>query len=211
MVRVQLVERVTEALRREARRHARVAVSLAARCLFENRHETVCRIVDMSVGGAAVEAPALGTPRERLVAYVDEIGRLEGRIVRRFAGGFAFAWETTPSRRDKLADRLTWIANRARLGLGEERRHERLAPARPWSQLVFADGARARCRILDVSTSGAAVDCELRPHLGERVLLGRTSGRVVRVASAGIGIEFLDPQSDAALLGAFGRLQPSGS
>lgn len=211
MGRVQLVERVTEALRRDARRHARVAVSLSARCLFEDRREVACRITDMSVGGAAVDAPALGSPRERLVAYVEEIGRLEGRIVRRFDGGFAFAWESSPARRDKLADRLTWIANRAVLGLAEERRHDRAVPVEPWSRLIFADGTTTRCRILDVSTSGAAVRSEARPPLGLRVFLGRMSGRIVRHGEASIGIEFDRLQSERDLVGAFGRLQASGS
>lgn len=211
MGRIQLVERVAEELRRDARRHSRVAVSLGARCLFEDRREVECRIVDMSVAGAALEAPALGLPHERIVAYVEDVGRLEGRIVRRFSGGFAFSWESSPTRRDKLADRLTWIANRAVLGLADDRRHERAVPTEPWSRLVFADGSTTRCRILDVSTSGAAVRSEMRPPIGARVFLGRMSGRIVRHGEASIGIEFDRLQSERALVCAFGQLRASGS
>ena len=211
MRRLAQIERITEAVRREARRHARVAVDLEAKFLLEDRREVVCRVVDMSVGGAAVEAPAIGDPRERVVAYVEEIGRLEGRIVRRFAGGFAFHWEVSPARRDKLADRLTWIANRAVLGLPEDRRHDRLVPVAPWSRLVLADGSQVRCRILDVSASGAAVRAETPPALGATVFLGRMSGKVVRRTEAGVGIEFDRLQSDRALIDRFGRLQASGS
>ncbi|MCE1237460.1 MAG: PilZ domain-containing protein [Hyphomicrobiales bacterium] len=196
----------------DARRHARVAVSLPARCLFEDRREIACRVTDMSPGGAALEAPALGQPRERVVAYVDEIGRLEGRVVRRFSGGFAINFEASPARRDKLADRLTWIVNRALLGLPEDRRAERIAPVRPWSTLVLADGAAVRCRILDVSTSGAAVSAEIRPPIGEVVLLGRTRGRVVRQSGSGVAIEF-DPRQGASrtLAETTARLYASGS
>lgn len=197
---------------RDARRHARVMVSLPARCLFEDRREIVCRVTDMSPGGAALEAPALGQPRERVVAYVDEIGRLEGRVVRRFSGGFAISYEASPARRDKLADRLTWIVNRALLGLPEDRRAERIEPTRPWSTLVLADGLAVRCRILDVSTSGAAVAAEIRPPVGEVVLLGRTRGRVVRQSGSGVAIEF-DPRQGMArsLAEATARLYASGS
>jgi len=211
MGRLAQIERITEAVRREARRHARVGVDLEAKCLFEDRREATCRIVDMSVGGAAVEAPAIGDPRERVVAYVDEIGRLEGRIVRRFPGGFAFHWDVSPNRRDKLADRLTWIANRAVLGLTEDRRHDRLVPTAPWSRLVLADGSAVRCRILDVSASGAAVRAETPPALGATVFLGRMSGKVVRRNDAGVGIEFDRLQSERSLIDRFGRLQASGS
>lgn len=197
---------------RDARRHARVTVSLPARCLFEDRSEIHCRVTDMSPGGAAVEAPTFGRPRERVVAYVDEIGRVEGRVARRFPGGFAIAFEATPARRDKLADRLTWIVNRALLGLPEDRRHERVAPLRPWSTLVLADGAAVRCRILDVSTSGAAVAAEIRPPIGATVLLGRTRGRVVRQSGSGVAIEF-DPRQGFArsLAETTARLYASGS
>lgn len=211
MVRLAQIERVTESARRDARRHARVTVDLEAKCLFEDRREVICRVVDMSVGGAAVEAPAIGDPRERVVAYVDEIGRLEGRIVRRFSGGFALRYEVSPARRDKLADRLTWIVNRVALGLSEERRHDRLVPVAPWSRLVLADGSAVRCRILDVSASGAAVRAEAAPALGATVFLGRMSGKVVRRGDAGLGIEFDRLQSDRTLIDRFGRLQASGS
>ncbi len=211
MGRLGQIERVTENVRRDARRHARVAVDLEAKCLFEDRREATARVVDMSVGGAALEAPALGEARERVVAYVEEIGRLEGRIVRRFPGGFALHYEVSPARRDKLADLLTWIVNRSLLGSSEERRHDRLVPVAPWSRLILADGSSIRCRILDVSTSGAAVRTELRPALGSTVFLGRMSGRVVRRTDTGVGIEFDRLQSERALVDRFGRLQASGS
>lgn len=206
MVNVGVVGRGFGKFRKDFRRHVRVAVSLTARCMFEDRREVFCRILDMSIGGAAIEAPTQGAMRERVVAYVDEIGRIEGRIVRRFAGGFALTWDVSEARRDKLADRLTWIVNRVQLGLTDDRRHDRRAPAKPWSRLVLADGTEVRCRVLDVSTSGAAVRADLRPRLGAAVFLGRMQGRVVRSGEESIGIEFDRVQSRYALLDNFGAL-----
>lgn len=192
--------------RQDVRRHVRVPLALTARCMFEDRREVTCRVIDMSVGGAAIEAPAQGSSRERVVAYVDEIGRLEGRIVRRFSGGFAITWNATPARQDKLAERLTWILNRSRLGFEEGRRHERCVPAHPWSNLVFADGTEVRCRVVDVSTSGAAIRTDLRPVMGETVFLGRMSGRVVRSGEGSVAIEFDHDQSRQDIRNQFGRL-----
>lgn len=153
----------------------------------------------MSVGGIALSAPAVGALRERVVAYVDQIGRIEGRIVRLFKGGFAISYSVSPSRREKLADQLTWIANRAVLGLPEDRRHERQIPSNPWSKLVLDDGSELRCRILDVSTSGAAVRSDIRPPIGASVFLGRMRGRVVRHAVDSVGIEFAAVQSQVTI------------
>lgn len=193
-------------LRKDFRRHFRVCVSLTARCMFEDRREMTCRVRDMSVGGAAIESPVQGDLRERVVAYVDEIGRIEGRIVRRFPGGFALSWEATPTRRDKLADRLTWIVNRVQLDTIDERRHDRRVPVHPWSRLVLGDGTEVRCRVLDVSFSGAAVDAELRAPIGAPVFLGRMRGRIVRSSAGSIAIEFDQIQSGHALRDQFGGL-----
>lgn len=199
MGRADIADHALRAKRSDGRRHQRVTVPLTGRCMFEDRSEVACHIVDMSVGGVALSAPAVGALRERVVAYVDQIGRIEGRIVRHFVGGFALAYSVSEGRRDKLADQLTWIANRAVLGLPEDRRHTRVVPSNPWSKLVFDDGSELRCRILDVSTSGAAVRADVRPPLGARVLLGRMSGRVVRHASDSVGIEFATNHSETLI------------
>ena len=63
-----------------------------------------------------------------MVAYIDHIGRIEGKIVRAFDGGFAMSINATARKRDKLAAKLTWLANRHELNLPEDRRHDRVTP-----------------------------------------------------------------------------------
>ena len=53
---------------------------------------------------------------ERVVAYFDHIGGIEGVVVRVFDGGFAFSIAATKHKREKLAAQLTWLANRSELG-----------------------------------------------------------------------------------------------
>lgn len=203
MARADVIDQPLGRSRTDGRRHRRVGAPLAGRCMFEDRREVACRVIDISVGGVALAAPAFGCLRERVVAYVDQIGRLEGRIVRHFVGGFALAYSVSESRRDKLADQLTWIANRAVLGLPEDRRHDRRVPSNPWSMLVFDDGSELRCRILDVSPSGAAVRADVRPPIGTPVILGRMRGCVVRHAVDAVGIEFAAVQTHETLTRCF--------
>ena len=174
----------------DRRRHQRVNVNLLGRCMLEDRREFACQIVDMSPGGAAVMIPAVARLGERVIAYMDHVGRIEGRVVRLLDGGFAMSLTMSERKRDKLANQLTWLANRHILNLPEDRRHERFSPRNPFSKLVLADGTEIRCRIIDVSPSGAAVHVDRRLEIGSPVILGVMRGRVVRNFEEGVAIEF---------------------
>jgi hypothetical protein len=174
----------------DRRRHQRVKVNVLGRCMLEDRREFPCQVVDMSPGGAAVMIPAVARLGERVVAYLDHIGRVEGRVARLIDGGFAMTLSMTDRKRDKLANQLTWLANRHILNLPEDRRHERFSPRNPFSKLVLGDGTELRCRIIDVSPSGAAVHLDRRVEVGTPVILGVMRGRVVRCFDEGVAIEF---------------------
>jgi hypothetical protein len=146
----------------------------------------------MSPGGMALIAPTIGQVGERVIAYVDHLGRLEGAIARQLVNGFAMTISATPRKRDKLAAQLTWLANRHILNLPEDRRHGRFTPRNPASTLIMPNGASVGCRIVDMSLSGAgvAVPAHLRPEVGAVVTLGKIPGRVVRHLEEGFAIEF---------------------
>src|SRR5438105_1912308 len=131
----------------ERRRHQRVGVNLLGRFMLSDRREFPCQVVNMSPGGMAVIAPVTGQPGERVIAYVDHLGRLEGVIARQFQNGFAMTIGATARKRDKLAAQLTWLANRSTLGLPEDRRHGRIVPRNPNARLVLANGVTVGCRI----------------------------------------------------------------
>jgi len=178
------------ALSEERRRFQRVRVDLLGRYMLPDRREFPCQVVNMSPGGMALIAPVSGQPGERIIAYVDHLGRLEGHIARIFQNGFAMTISATMRKRDKLAAQLTWLANRQILGLPEDRRHGRIVPRNPIGRLVMPNGLNVTCRILDVSQSGAGVATEERPPIGTLVTLGKVQGRVVRHLEDGFAIEF---------------------
>ena len=165
-------------------------VNLLGRYMLADRREFPCQVVDMSPGGMALIAPVNGKAGERVIAYIDHIGRLEGAIVRQFQNGFAMTIAATPRKRDKLASQLTWLANRHVLGLPEDRRHGRVVPRDPVTNLVLPDGYDRDCRLIDMSLSGAAVSTDQRPPIGALVTLGKTQGRVVRHLETGFAVEF---------------------
>jgi PilZ domain len=174
----------------ERRRFQRVRVNLLGRYMLADRREFPCQVVNMSPGGMAVIAPVSGTAGERIIAYVDHLGRLEGHVARTFQNGFAMTISATARKRDKLAAQLTWLANRQILGLPEDRRHGRITPRNPTGRLIMPNGVNLTCRIIDVSQSGAGIATDQRPAIGALVTLGKVQGRVVRHLEDGFAIEF---------------------
>lgn len=175
----------------DRRRHQRVKVSIQGRYMLADHQEYPCQTLDMSPGGVALLAPVSGSIGSRVVIYLDHIGRLEGQLVRNIENGFAAQLRVSPRKRDKLADQLTWMANRHLLGLPEDRRHERIEPVTKRALLKLPDGTETIVRLIDVSISGAALETALRPALGTHITVGRTEGVIVRHFAEGIAIEFL--------------------
>ncbi len=147
-----------------------------------------------SPGGLALLAPGIGNVGDRVIAYLDHIGRVEGKITRIIDNGFAMTVGATARKRDKLAAQLTWLANRDILNLPEDRRHDRIIPRNPISLLTLEDGTKMTCRVIDMSLSGAAIAAENRPPLKSLVLLGKVQSRVVRNLEEGFALEFVHEQ-----------------
>jgi len=185
--------------RHDRRRYQRVKVNLLGRFMLEDRHEYPCQTADISPGSAALVTPVVGRVGERVVVYVDHIGRIEGEIVRIYDGGFAMSINATLRKKDKLAAKLTWLANRHELNLPEDRRHDRVAPSNPIAMISLPDGREYSCRVLDMSFSGAALSTEARPPIGSPVNLGKIRATVVRHFEEGIAVEFAILQTAASV------------
>jgi hypothetical protein len=183
----------------ERRRFQRVRVHLLGRYMLPDRREFPCQIINMSPGGVALLAPGIGNVGDRVIAYLDHIGRVEGKITRIIDNGFAMSIGATARKRDKLAAQLTWLANRDILNLPEDRRHDRIVPRNPIAMLTLEDGSKMTCRIIDMSLSGAAIAAENRPPTRSLIMLGRVQARVVRNLDEGFAIEFVHPQAADAL------------
>jgi hypothetical protein len=176
----------------EQRRHQRVKVSLLGRFMLSDHQEYPFQIIDMSPGGLAAITAISAKPGERVIAYVDHLGRLEGTIARIIDNGFAMSIAATLRKRDKLASQLTWLANRHLLNLPEDRHRSRFTPRNPFAPLTLPDGSKAGCRIIDLSTSGAGIEitADRRPPLNAMVTVGKIQGRVIRHIENGFAIEF---------------------
>lgn len=179
----------------DRRRHNRVRVNLLGRFMLPDYQEYPCQVVDMSPGGAALVSPIVADVGLRVIAYIDHIGRIEGQVARHIDGGFAMTIATSAHKRDKIASKLTYLANKDLLNLPEDRRHERQVVENPYSKLQMDDGREYPCSVLDISLSGAAIRTVVRPAIGTLVQLGDIRARVVRHIDEGIALEFAAVQN----------------
>ncbi len=169
-----------------------------------NKQEYPCKLIDISVGGTAMMSPVAVDDGERIVAYFDHIGGIEGTVARIFDGGFAIRLSVTAHKREKLAAQLTWLINRSARLVADDRQHKRNLPGNERSSLQLDEGIAIPCRVLDISISGASLETQARPEVDREVMLGKLRARVTRHHASGIGVQFLDIQNPAALRRYFG-------
>lgn len=182
---------------RDRRGFKRVELKLTGRFLIGDHEDRVLSTADISCDGAFIvssERPGLD---EQVVCYFDEVGRVVANVVRVSPEGFAVRFHTSTHKRDKLADRLTWLLNRDRLGLEEERGEIRYS-ASGEAIVNLADGRQLQCSVTDISLTGAAFETAGKPpFVGERVTVGNLVGEVVRVAGNKFAVRYVHGQKSA--------------
>ncbi|MCB1443073.1 MAG: PilZ domain-containing protein [Methyloceanibacter sp.] len=187
----------------ERRRFKRIDVSLSGRFMGETTEdEYPCEVFNMSPGGMAVRAPFSPRTGERVVAYIEHLGGLEGRVARTFEGGFAVEFKISSRKRERIANVLTWYSSGGHDA--DDRAHERYEPRITAQKLILPSGDVHDCRVIDVSLSGASIAIRLKPEIDSMVILGRLRGRVVRHHDKGFAIQFVSIQDPDNLARTFG-------
>jgi hypothetical protein len=178
----------------ERRRYGRVAVALRGRYMLADGKEYDCQIVDVSPVGFAIRGPLAGDLGERVVAYVEELGRIEGVIVRRAADDewFALDLRVPSSRLHKLAKKIDWLARQQAVEVTERRRFVRFdqEEEREQTTLRLSDGRKFVAGLIDVSTGGAALEVYVTPPIGALVTVGEQRSHVSRHFEGGIAVIF---------------------
>lgn len=176
---------------KDHRVHRRVEIALHGRFLNDQSEEHALVTTNISCGGALVKSPAKPDLDSQVVVYLDEMGRVQGNVVRHTDEGFALYFKVTQKKRDKLADKLIWLINRDKLGLVEERGATRFAAEGP-ALIIRQDGRHLQCHVVDISLTGAGFIAQgPPPMIGEIVTTGTVSAEVVRSNGSNFGVRFL--------------------
>ncbi|MBV9062398.1 MAG: PilZ domain-containing protein [Alphaproteobacteria bacterium] len=187
----------------ERRRYRRVRVNFKGRLFVPGEErEAGCTIVDMSPGGAQVACEIVPEAQSSIVLYIDGFGRFEGVVARSgkpegTESSFAVRFNCPQFKRERVAEQLTLYLNNGTIDETAMRRHER-APTKGLTRFTRSNGDVVNCEVLDLSLSGVSVVTDVRPQIGELVLMGQMAGRVVRIHERGIAIEFVTPPPEKA-------------
>jgi c-di-GMP-binding flagellar brake protein YcgR len=179
----------------ERRRHLRAPLKLHVRFLVQDGSEHGGVVTDVSVGGMNIVSDVTPDEGSIIIAYVEDLGRLEGIVSRVDTNGIAVRLTLSALRRDKLEERLGTTSRK-----GAEGRKYHREPASGATRILRSDGRELAARVIDLSLGGVSVESAEWPPLGEQVMVGKMRGRVVRHHETGIAIEFTDiPPSRGSL------------
>jgi hypothetical protein len=191
-------DKVLARVKAERRQYQRVRVELSGRLFSPTEgREAPCRIVGLSPGDAHVTSDFVPQNDEQVVLYIDGFGRVEGTVARSATDFFSVKFQCSALKREKIVELLTLYVNRDLVDETVVRRHDR-APTSGLARFTRANGDSFSCEVLDLSLSGLSLKTEIRPPIGEIVLIGPTAGRVVRYHENGIAIEFTSPPGERA-------------
>ena len=104
--------------------------------------------------------------------------------------GFGVAFVCTPSKRERTAEQLILFLNKTLVDDSVLRRHERTSQ-KGFAKFTRADGQIVHCEVTDISVGGVSLKTDVKPPIGEFVLIAQIAGRVARHHADGIGIEFV--------------------
>lgn len=190
------VQAVPAAAAGERRRHKRVALSLRGRYMLPDKREFPCQVLNISAGGMMIACPEPGEVGDRIIAYIDEVGRLEGVVTRVEDNAAAIEFRVPRSKQERIVETLIWLKDVHSGHASETRRHHRIKPDASTSRLTLPDGSSHPCQVIDISMGGANLRVQAAPDVGATVMLGKMRARVVRVHGDGVAIQFLDvPQT----------------
>jgi hypothetical protein len=168
------------------RRFERIEVNLPGRYMLEDGAEYPCECLDISVSGVRLRAAVAGPWGSRVVAYIDDIGRIEGYIVRRALGWFALEVHATARKGERVQERIAWMLDAAN--------NERRGPSRQFARrdvaLEAADGMRRPAQLTDISKDGAALLTPDDYQVGDRLRMDQRNARVVRRFPGGVALAF---------------------
>jgi hypothetical protein len=183
--------------RAERRRFRRVRIDLPGRLFTPgDGQESRCSVIDLSPGGASITCEIMPEPGTPVILYADGFGRFEGTVARRDGMGFGVQFVCTPAKRERIAEQLTLFLNKALVDETVLRRHER-TNQKGFAKFTRADGQVVNCEVMDISVGGVSLKSEVRPPLGEFVLIAGMAGRIARHHEHGIGIEFVGQDKHA--------------
>ena len=192
----------------DKRRHRRVPLTLRARFLAPDGAEHECQVVNISAGGLRLVAKHHLSREEKLVLYVEHVGRFDCMVVRNCADGFAVRFDIHAKKRERTVEALSKLLLSG--PRGAEQRRELRVESDTSASLTLETGETLPCRISDISLTGAAIEVDRKLEIGSIVRLGRMTAKVVRRNETGYGLAFAEKNASDGLAGVMRSVNTAG-
>jgi hypothetical protein len=173
----------------DRRDYARTRTNLFGRYVLTDGREEACTVIDVSFGGIALVGPTKGFIGEPVIAHIDQLGRVEGYVVRHLAGGFAVRLTMSTRAAENFAASLRDFDSSGSKQAGTKRAGERRIGLD--SPPVYEPDGDKPVEVIDLQGHGADRRLIHRPPVGTVVQLGRLRGKVAAHSAHGITIELI--------------------
>jgi PilZ domain len=195
----------------ERRRHPRSALKLQGRYMLSDGSEFPCETVNVSPGGIAIRGAKPGNSAERVVVYIEDLGRVEGRVVRSGSGFFTGEIYAPLQKRERLAQTIAWLVKSNEEGFAHRRSRPRIDAAHERIPVRTADGQEFAAKLVDVSATGAALLLDIALPIGAHVSLDDKAASVSRRFPGGVAITFHEnvPERVREILARAGEEEPT--
>jgi hypothetical protein len=134
-----------------------------------------------------------------VVLYIEDLGRMEGGILRSASGWLAIEIRAPATKQQRLADKIGWLVKIQEEGLADRRNIRRIDAAQEPILMRTVDGQAFDARLIDVSTTGAALLVEVTLPIGAHVILDDKPASVSRRFPGGVAIAFRETAPDRFL------------
>ena len=179
----------------DRRKHERRYLSVPVVMLDKNNNEQTGQLVDIGAGGMRIATKRIPDLQDRVICYVDHLGRFEGEIIRLEHGHFALKMLLSEAKAERLDLSLTKFfdthhkdapVSDRRLNSQERRRSPRCASNGGEILEAFNQKKQAfQCQVSNISLQGIEIETKAHLSVGESVTVGMFHGYVIRITNTG--------------------------
>jgi hypothetical protein len=163
---------------------------LRGRYMLPDRSEHECETCAVAAEWIDFAAPGGADVGDRVIAYIDELGRIEGVVAAATTGGFAIAVTASLGKRERLTRKIAWLYDRQEGRAAEARKHQRIEPETEARIDIVFEGQSDEAAVVDCSQSGVALYTELPLKPGDKLAIGGLTAKVVRIRNGVLAAEF---------------------
>lgn len=150
-------------------------------------------MLDLSADGAGLKSACTATMGARVVLYVDGFGRYEGCVAQRDRLRLGVRFICTDAKRARIVEQIASFIQNGKVTTTDLRAVERTRKIETLHNFQLASGRAVPCEIADMALTGASLNTQFRPPVGEQIRFGGMSAVIVRHTETGIGVKFLGP------------------